>query len=99
MHDAGLAKQLSIARRAPSWSASPRLVLLVVQACFAQQPTNSWKPPYDYHHMWGDRGAWRAGMVFRPIEMLLIVVVALIVLLMRGAGYGCNWYGHGDWPS
>ena len=68
---------------------------------FAQQPTNSSEPPYDYHHMWGGLGAWRAGMVFRPIEMLLIVVgiVALIVLLMRGAGYGCHWYGHGDWTS
>jgi putative membrane protein len=32
--------------------------------------------------------------------MLLIVVgiVALIVLLMRGVGYGSHWYRHGDWP-
>jgi putative membrane protein len=39
-------------------------------------------------------------MIFAPIMMLLIVVgiVALIVLLIRGAGYGSHWHRHGDWP-
>ena len=51
--------------------------------------------------MWGGGPwGWHPGMVFGPIMMLLIVVgiMALIVLLMRGAGYGCHWYRHGDGP-
>ena len=77
-------------------------IVLAAESCLAQQPTNSPEPPYGYHHMWGGGPwGWHPGMVFGPIVMLLIVVgiVALIVLLMRGAGYGSHWYRHGDWPS
>ena len=74
-------------------------IVFAAEPCLAQQPTNSLEPPYGYHHMWGGGPwGWHAGMVFGPIVMLLTIVgvAALIVLLMRGTGYG---YRHGDWPS
>jgi hypothetical protein len=78
-------------------------ILLASASGFAQQTPNpsTSEPPYGYHHMWGSGPwGWHAGMMFAPIMMLLIIVgiVALIALLMRGAGYGSHWYRHGDWP-
>jgi putative membrane protein len=78
-------------------------ILLGSASGFAQQTPNpsTSEPPYGYYHMWGSGPwGWPAGMMFAPIMMLLIVVgiVALIVLLMRGVGYGSHWYRHGDWP-
>jgi putative membrane protein len=78
-------------------------ILLATASALAQQAPNpsTSEPPYGYYHMWGgDPWGWHAGMIFAPIMMLLIVVgiVALIVLLIRGAGYGSHWHRHGDWP-
>ena len=78
-------------------------ILLSMASALAQQgpgPSTS-EPPYGYYHMWGGGPwDWHAGMIFASIMMLLIVVgiVALIVLLIRGAGYGSHWHRHGDWP-
>jgi uncharacterized membrane protein len=78
------------------------IILLATASAFAQQTANPTtpEPPYGYyHHMWGGPWGWHAGMMFGPIMMLLTIVgiVALIVLLVRGFGYGAahHWYRHG----
>jgi putative membrane protein len=85
------------------WIAAGWSVLLATVTAYAQQnqnPTTS-EPPYGYYHMWGGPWGWHAGFIFGPIMMLLVIVgiVALIVLLLRGFGYGAyNPYRHGGYP-
>jgi uncharacterized membrane protein len=85
-----------------AWAAAGCIILLATASAFAQQTANPTtpEPPYGYyHHMWGGPWGWHAGMMFGPIMMLLTIVgiVALIVLLVRGFGYGAahHWYRHG----
>jgi|SRR5579871_1586031 len=72
---------------------------------FAQQNANpsSSEPPYGYyHHMWGGPWGYGTGMIIGPIMMILILIgiVTLIVLLVRGFGYGAShhWYRHAGYP-
>jgi putative membrane protein len=79
-------------------------VMLATASVMAQQPASPTTPeqPYGYYHMWGGPWGWHVGMMFGPIMMLFFVVgiVALIVLLVRGFGYGAahHWYRHGGHP-
>ena len=82
-----------------TWVAAAISTLIATASAFAQQNANPTEPPYGYyHHMWGGPWGWGVGMIVGPIMMLLVVagIVALIVLLVRGFGYGAShhWYSH-----
>jgi putative membrane protein len=78
--------------------------MVATASAFAQQNANTSppEPPYGYyHHMWGGPWGWHSGMMFGPIVMLLAIagIVAVIVLLLRGFGYGgYHLYRHGAYP-
>ena len=79
-------------------------IVLATASGFAQQTSNpgTSEPPYGYYHMWGGPWGWHAGMMVGPITMMLIIVgiVAVIVLLVRGFGYGAShhWHRHAGHP-
>jgi hypothetical protein len=87
-------------------SAATICFTMIATASAIAQPTanpTTPEPPYGYYHMWGGPWGWHAGMVIGPIMMLFSIVgiVTLIVLLIRGFGYGAyhHWYRRGGHPS
>lgn len=76
------------------------LIGLASLPALAQQTPGSGEPTYRYSPMWHDGWGWHHGMIFGPVVMVLMVVVAVMLALMvfRGAvrSQSHPWDAHGQ---